>query len=98
MTPSKPSKPDTPTFEQALEQLESIVEDIEEGKVSLEESIERYGRGMELIKTCRSILHRAEQKIQLLAESDYGELTPAGDLQDLEPAESETDEDDEPHN
>ncbi len=68
------------TFEEALEQLERIVERIESGEVSLEESIEKYARGIELIKQCRSILEEAERKIQVLAETEAGELTPSGEL------------------
>jgi len=70
------------TFEQALEELEKIVAEIEEGKVSLEESIERYGRGIKLIAQCRSILDQAERKIQLLAKDEAQGLAPAGELQE----------------
>ena len=67
-------------FEQALEQLEKIVAEIEEGKVSLEESIDKYGEGIKLIKQCRTILDSAEKKIQLLARTEAGALEPAGEL------------------
>lgn len=70
------------TFEQALEQLEKIVEQIESGEVSLEESIDKYARGIKLIKQCRSILDQAERKIQVLAETEEGELTQAGELEE----------------
>jgi len=70
------------TFEQALEKLEEIVSQIEEGKVSLEESIERYSEGIKLIQQCRAILAEAEKKIQLLAEGEGGTLEPAGELED----------------
>ncbi|MFP3937495.1 MAG: exodeoxyribonuclease VII small subunit [Phycisphaerae bacterium] len=68
------------TFEQALEQLERIVEQIESGEVSLEESIDKYARGIKLIKQCRSILDEAERKIQVLAETENGELSESGEL------------------
>lgn len=80
MTDSQTHSEKPPTFEEALDELETLVEEIEEGKVSLEESIQRYGRGMELIKTCRAILDQAEQNIHLLAESEDGELTPGSEL------------------
>lgn len=70
------------TFEQALEKLEQIVAEIEEGKVPLEESIEKYAEGIELVKQCRGILDKAEQKIQLLARGEDGEVEPAGELED----------------
>lgn len=70
------------TFEQAMEKLEAIVEEIEEGKVSLEESVERYAEGIKLIQQCRGILEQAEQKIQVLAKGSEGELEAAGELDD----------------
>ena len=70
------------TFEQALEKLETIVSAIEQGKVSLEESIDKYAEGIELIKQCRKILDTAEKKIQLLSRDEGLDLTPAGELPD----------------
>ena len=72
------------TFEQALEKLEQIVSQIEEGKVSLEESIEKYAEGIKLIQKCRRILDAAEKKIQLLAKGDRESLEPAGELEEPE--------------
>lgn len=63
-----------PTFEEALKQLETIAEQIEQGKIGLEESINQYERGMALVKQCRSILSKAEQKIQQLQERNDGSL------------------------
>lgn len=77
------------TFEQALAKLEQIVSQIEEGKVSLEESIEKYAEGTELIGKCRAILETAEKKIQLLAKAQDDSLEPAGELEESEQA-SET--------
>ena len=68
------------TFEESLAKLEQIVSQIEEGKVSLEESIEKYAEGIKLIKQCRTILDSAEQKIQLLAKGEGDQLTVSGDL------------------
>jgi exodeoxyribonuclease VII small subunit len=68
------------TFEEALEKLEEIVASIESGKVPLEESISRYERGIGLVKQCRTILDRAEKKIQLLARGAGETLEPAGEL------------------
>ncbi len=70
------------TFEQALKKLEQIVSEIEEGKVSLEQSIEKYADGIGLIKQCRVILDSAEQKIQMLSRNESGELSPDGELPD----------------
>ncbi len=66
-------KEDKPmTFEDAMGQLEKIVEQIASGKIGLEETMDRYEHGMELVKKCRGILERAEQRIQVLSESDRG--------------------------
>lgn len=72
------------TFEQALEGLEKIVTEIESGKVSLEESIEKYAEGIDLIKQCRKILDAAEKKIQLLGGTQGDTLRPSGELEELE--------------
>ena len=69
-------------FEQALEKLETIVSEIEDGRASLEESIGKYAEGIRLIKQCRKILDAAEKKIQLLAKDEDGELKPAGSLEE----------------
>lgn len=68
------------SFEQALEQLEKIVTEIEEGKVSLEESIDKYAQGIQLVKQCRAILDTAEKKIQLLAQGEGETLQESGQL------------------
>ena len=62
------------TFEEALKQLEQIAEQIEQGKIGLEESITQYERGMALVRQCREILSRAEHKIQQLQERGDGTL------------------------
>jgi exodeoxyribonuclease VII small subunit len=71
-------------FEQALERLETIVAEIEDGRVSLEESIDRYAQGTKLVKRCRAILDQAEKKIQLLAKGEGDELTDDGELDDAD--------------
>ena len=62
------------TFEQALSELEAIAEQIEQGKIGLEESIDKYERGMALVKQCRDMLSTAENKIQQLQQSADGAL------------------------
>jgi exodeoxyribonuclease VII small subunit len=51
------------SFEQAIKKLTDIVSKIEDGQISLEQSLAQYEQGMELIKHCRSILQKAEKKI-----------------------------------
>ena len=65
------------TFEEALRQLETITRQIEEGKIGLEESIDKYEQGMALVKQCREILSRAGHKIEQLQQRSDGSLTAA---------------------
>lgn len=63
------------SFEEAIEQLEHIVELLEEGDVPLEEAINIYKRGMDLSKVCHGKLQVAqEQLVQIVDEN--GELKP----------------------
>ena len=63
-----------PKFEEAIEQLESIIDRIESGEVGLEDCLAQYERGMALIKQCRAILAKAEQKIAELSPTADGGL------------------------
>ena len=58
------------SFEDALEELERILSDIEGGEVPLEESLQKYERGQFLIQHCRGILGQAEKQIELLSKWD----------------------------
>lgn len=57
-------------FEAALEELEGLVERMEEGELSLEESLKTYERGIELSRACQKSLDAAEQRIRILSEKD----------------------------
>ena len=63
-------KSDDMTFEQATEELEAIIEQIESGSVGLEQSLAQRSRGEALIKRCRSILDRAEQELEHAVPDD----------------------------
>jgi exodeoxyribonuclease VII small subunit len=64
--------PQEMTFEQALAELDSINQRIEQGTVSLEESLAAYRRGVALAKRCSAILDTAEQELKKVkpGESD----------------------------
>ncbi|RME31990.1 MAG: exodeoxyribonuclease VII small subunit [Candidatus Zixiibacteriota bacterium] len=66
-------------FEDAIERLEELIEQIESGEIGLEESLKRYEEGSALIKRCRSILDDAHQKIYELTASPDGGLAVNGD-------------------
>lgn len=59
-----------PTFEQALAELESLVERMEGGELSLEEAIKTYERGVSLGNTALKALDEAEQRVQILNEDN----------------------------
>ena len=54
------------SFEQALDNLEKIISQVEKGQIGLENSIEKYEQGMKLIKHCRSILEQCEKRIETI--------------------------------
>lgn len=57
-------------FEAALKELNSIVEQMEQGGLTLEQSLENFERGIRLTKQCQQSLRKAEQKVQLLLTQD----------------------------
>ena len=57
-------------FEKALEELEALVEKMEDGNISLEESLKYFERGIALTRTCQKALTEAEQKVQILLEKN----------------------------
>jgi exodeoxyribonuclease VII small subunit len=67
---AKPSKPETLDFEAALAELNDLVERMEQGKLSLEESLNCFERGISLVRHCQTALQAAEQKVQILTEKN----------------------------
>ena len=70
-------KPQTPpkSFEEALQELEQILSQIEQGEMGLEESLVKYERGNFLIQHCRGVLSQAEKQIELLGRSPDASLS-----------------------
>lgn len=60
-------------FEKSLDELEKIVEQLQNGDISLDESIKLFERGMELTNDCRKTLETARQKITSLTEEEERE-------------------------
>ncbi|MFF2090241.1 exodeoxyribonuclease VII small subunit [Paenibacillus sp. NPDC058174] len=60
------------SFEEAMEQLEQIVEQLESGDVPLEKAIDLFQQGMKLSQLCGGKLEQVEKKIELLIESEQG--------------------------
>lgn len=53
-------------FEKSLENLEELVSAMEEGELSLEDSLKAFEQGIKLTRECQSALKNAEQKVQVL--------------------------------
>ncbi len=66
-------KTDEPTFEQALLQLEQVVQKLEKGELPLEESLRLYEDGIHLSRLCHGKLEEAEGKIEMLMKDARGE-------------------------
>ena len=63
------------TFEQAIEELETIVKRLEDGKVPLEESVEIYERGETLKRHCEELLRKAEARVDKITTDVSGNIS-----------------------
>jgi exodeoxyribonuclease VII small subunit len=61
-------------FESALEDLEQVVEQLESGELSLEDSLAAFEKGVGLVKFCNQKLNEVEKKIELLVKDKEGKL------------------------
>lgn len=57
-------------FESALAELEKLVEQMEQGELSLEDSLKHFERGVALTRSCQNALKDAEQKVQILLKEN----------------------------
>jgi exodeoxyribonuclease VII small subunit len=57
-----------PDFEKALEELESLVEQLESGDLSLDQSLKQFKRGVELTRHCQAVLEQAQQTVEQLMD------------------------------
>jgi exodeoxyribonuclease VII small subunit len=73
----------TPSFEASLRELETLVENMEQGELSLEESLKHFERGIQLTRSCQQALKDAEQKVEILLKNNSQE--------EVVPFDSETD-------
>ncbi|MBK1644504.1 exodeoxyribonuclease VII small subunit [Thiocapsa imhoffii] len=65
----KSTAPAPPPFEHALSELEAIVDALERGEMSLEESLNAFERGIGLTRSCQQALDAAEQRVRLLSDT-----------------------------
>jgi exodeoxyribonuclease VII small subunit len=59
-----------PDFEKTLAELEKLVANLEEGDLSLDESLAGFKRGIELTRQCQSVLDNAQQTVEQLTKTD----------------------------
>ena len=77
-----------PGFEEQLTQLEKVVEKLERGELSLEESVRLFEQGTKLSESCRRELEKAEGRVQVLVEGRNGAMRAAA--MDLDEGDEET--------
>ncbi|HLV76668.1 MAG TPA: exodeoxyribonuclease VII small subunit [Marinobacter sp.] len=61
-------------FEKSLDELEKLVRDLEQGELSLEQSLAAFERGVKLTRECQSALKSAEQRVEQLVQTSDGAL------------------------
>jgi exodeoxyribonuclease VII small subunit len=69
-------------FEQALAELETVVERLEHGELPLEDALKQFERGIELARSCQTSLKAAEQRVEILLKK-----TPDGEPEPFEGSE-----------
>jgi exodeoxyribonuclease VII small subunit len=79
---SRSNKP--PDFEQALSELESLVQRLERGDLPLDEALKHFERGVALTRHCQTSLKAAQQKVEILLQHGHEPAVTA-----FEPADSE---------
>ncbi len=83
MATRKRSKSTEPDLEQSIAELESLVQAMESGDLTLEQSLEHFERGVKLTRNCQEALTKAEQKVKILMQDMNN-----GKLVDFNPDES----------
>ncbi|HOV32119.1 MAG TPA: exodeoxyribonuclease VII small subunit [Candidatus Hydrogenedens sp.] len=70
----KQDKPNPSNFEKDLEKLEKIVQELEKGDLTLEESLKQFEEGIRLARQCEKALVEAEKRIEILLQNESGEI------------------------
>jgi exodeoxyribonuclease VII small subunit len=66
----KSAKTPLPDLENSLNEITTLITNMEQGNLSLEKSLEKFERGITLIKHCQKVLQEAEQKVLILVQND----------------------------
>ena len=70
MPAKKTKKTENMDFEQAMDELELLVDKMESGDLSLEDSMKHFEQGVKLTRQCQTALKNAEQKVSILLSED----------------------------
>ncbi|WP_210433646.1 exodeoxyribonuclease VII small subunit [Zobellella endophytica] len=76
--PVATKKPENMDFESALSELEGLVNQLEEGELSLEQALKSFERGIQLARAGQQRLSQAEQQVQILLQQDGEQLAAFG--------------------
>ncbi len=72
-----------PSLEESLTEVTQLIDKMEHGSLTLEQSLTHFERGITLIKHCQKVLEEAEQKVQILIQNNnQEELSAYGEDQD----------------
>lgn len=69
------NKTNIPDFEKALSELESLVEKMEQGELTLEQSLQHFERGVALTRTCQQALEQAQFKFDQLTDAEESDAS-----------------------
>jgi exodeoxyribonuclease VII small subunit len=61
-------------FEEHLQALEKVIEELEAGDLTLDAALERFEDGVKRLKTCRELLAKAEERVKILVRDAEGDL------------------------
>ncbi|MBL50103.1 MAG: exodeoxyribonuclease VII small subunit [Roseibacillus sp.] len=87
MAAKKAKKSEASTFEQAMGELETLVEAMENDQLPLEELVAHYEKGAGLLQHCEKVLAAAKERIELIevGNSPEKDLSPSGERDDDSP-------------
>ncbi len=71
---AKAKKEDTQNFEASLRRLEEVLEGLEHGELTLEESLAAFEEGVNLVRRCQQKLDEVEKKVEILLKDDAGKF------------------------
>ncbi len=70
MDQAQPTDTSTPSFEEAMQQLEQLVQEMERGELPLDVALTKFQSGIALARSCQSYLKDAEQQVSILAKDN----------------------------